>query len=88
MRANAWVIRIGVPVLFIIGFFLPWWPLMFVAPFIAAFYGYWLPALLLAWCADLIFGTPVGLFHSLVFPCTVAVVLSIVARSVIIRHLR
>lgn len=88
MRVNSWVIRIGVPVLFIIGLFLPWWPLMVLAPFLAMFYGYWLLAVLLALCADLVFGIPVGLFHSFVFPCTIAIALSVIARNVIIRHLR
>lgn len=80
--------RVSVCVIFILGLVLSWWPLVCVAPFIAVFYGYWLLALVLAWCADLIFGTPVGFFHSLIFPCTIAVLLSIIARSMSIRHLR
>lgn len=88
MRASRWALRVGVAVLFILGFFISWWPLMFFAPLVAMFYGHWLLALVLAWCADLIFGTPTGLFHSLIFPCTIAVLLCIVARSLIIRHLR
>ncbi len=80
--------RVSVCAIFIFGLFISWWPLVFIAPFIALVYGYWLLALVLAWCADLIFGTPVGFFHSFVFPCTMAVLISIVARSVIIRHLR
>ncbi len=88
MRSNKWAVRLCALVLFILGFFLSWWPMIFFAPFVAMFYGNWLLALVLAWCADLLFGSPVGFFHSLVFPCTIAVLLSIAARSVIIRHLR
>ncbi|MBY0473399.1 hypothetical protein K2Q00_03955 [Patescibacteria group bacterium] len=88
MHTNTWAVRIGVCTLFMFGFFLPWWPFMFLAPCIALLYGYWVLALFLALCADLVFGAPVGLLHSLIFPCTVAILFSSVVRSVIIRHLR
>lgn len=88
MRAKKWVIRSVVPAIFILGFSLGWWPLVVLAPFIAMLYGHWLLALVLAWCADLIFGMPTGLFRFLVFPCTIAILAGIFARSVIIRHLR
>jgi len=88
MLSGKVVVRFCATALFLLGMLFSWWPLVFLSPFVAMFYGYWVLALTLAWCADLLFGAPVGAFHLLVFPCTALIILSILARNVIIRHLR
>ncbi len=88
MHNSKWPIRLGAIILFIIGFCISWWPLMFFAPFVAMYFGSWLLAVVLACLADLLFGVPVGMLHWLVYPCTVLVLLCIAARTVLIRHLR
>ena len=88
MPHAAWVVRTCAIALFLVGFFIPWWPMIFFAPLLAAFYGYWLLALMLAVCADLVFGAPIGFLHSLIFPCTILVLLIVILQSIAVRHLR
>jgi hypothetical protein len=88
MCNSKWLIRLSAIILFVIGFYVPWWPLMFFAPFLAVYFGYWILALVLAVCTDLLFGVPVGMLHAFIFPCTIAILACIVVRSLLIRHLR
>jgi hypothetical protein len=87
MHNSKWLIRLAAVILFVIGFF-TWWPLMFFAPFLAVYFGYWLLALVLASLVDLMFGVPVGMLHWLVFPCVILILLCIAVRNTLIRHLR
>lgn len=89
MRVNKkWILPIGAVASSVLGFALLWWPLMFFAPVVAALYGYWFVGLVLAVLADLLLGVPVGIFHTLLFPCTIVTLICIAGRSVMVRHIR
>ncbi|HEY5383168.1 MAG TPA: hypothetical protein VIJ88_01270 [Candidatus Paceibacterota bacterium] len=70
------------------GFLLPSWPLSLVGIVLAALSGRWLFAIMLGLLLDIAYGAPVGRWHFLYFPFTLAALVSAGAHYYLIKYLR
>ena len=70
------------------GFLIPFWPLSVLGIGLAAFTNRWILAMVLGLLLDVAYGAPVGKWHVLFMPFTIAALLCILLHYIASRYMR